>query len=177
MLRTVHVRLRTSRARYSGVCRSSSASLVTRSFRSKVTDPVERDLLRQNSYLRFAPSTFVLPASVRLASPSLRRQSRPRCLERNPEKCPNLFRGEFEHFIGERGIQPDPECVAHYAVGLGKFTAHAVLAPCHVRLPYQIAAKQEPRADAVLIEVSQQIDARHACGLAQRDWDPEPCRI
>src|SRR3972149_8198342 len=116
MLRTVHVRLRTSRARYSWVCRSSSASLVTRSFRSKVTDPVERDLLRQNSYLRFAPSTFVLPASVRLARPSLRRQSRARWLERNPQKCPTLFRAEIEHFVTESGIQTDPEFVAHYAL-------------------------------------------------------------
>ncbi len=74
-------------------------------------------------------------------------------------------------------MHADPEGLVHDAVGLGERAADAVGQALHVGLAREVAGKQQPRANFLLLEVAQQVEPRHRAGFAQGDRKAKPRRV
>lgn len=76
--------------------------------------------------------------------------------------------------LGQARIKANPEGVRRYEIGIGQIAHHAVRTALHIGLAEQVAAKQQPGADAVLVEMPGQLIAREMRTGANRNRIAEP---
>src|SRR5260221_1852378 len=132
---------------------------------------------------RRAPrSSFHSPSSRSTTrSRSLRTTSSARAatvlVKSEPQEVLDLSGGVRKHVLGETGVDADPERVVHDDVGVRELARDAELASRHGGLAREVAAEEQARADAILVQVGKEIDSIHVAAFPQRDRESEPRRF
>ena len=82
-----------------------------------------------------------------------------------------------KHGFGKPRIHPNPKRIVHDLVGILQFAAHPIRQSFKVRLTREVASKQEPRTDLVLIKVFQKIDAGETGFIPNGNGKAKPRRL